>query len=257
MSPRCSTERVTHIDITALAPETGPLDHDALADRYAPPAAPWLRVNFVTSIDGAVSVDGRSAGLSTPADRRVFHLLRARCDALLVGAGTVRDERYGPLRADDSWRRWRTARGLPADPVMVVLSRTLDLDPARPAFREAPRRPIVLTAADAPADRRAALSETTEVLTVGQDRVDLPAAVALLRERGLHQLLSEGGPRLFGELTAADLVDEVCLTVSPLLAGAGAGRITAGPASPLRAMTLRHALTADDVLFLRYHRATS
>jgi riboflavin biosynthesis pyrimidine reductase len=248
---------VTATDITALTPGSAPLDDDALAARYQAPTSPWLRVNFVTSIDGAASVDGRSGGLSSAADRRVFHLLRARCDALLVGAGTLRDERYGPLRPDGSWRRWRAARGLPADPVLVVLSRTLDLDPARAAFREAPRRPIVLAPDDAPADRRAALSGTTEVLTVGEHDVDLPAAVAMLRERGLHQLLSEGGPRLFGDLTAADLVDEVCLTVSPLLAGAGAGRITAGPASPAspaRAMVLHHALTGGGALFLSYRR---
>lgn len=235
------------LDVAALGDE-------ALADRYPPPADPWLRTNFVTSIDGAVAVHGRSRHLSSPADRRVFAMLRMRCDALLVGAGTLRDEGYGPLRMDERQRDWRTRHGLATHPVMVILSRTLDLDPSLAAFTGAPERAIVIAPASAPADRRAALAGTTEVLTAGEDSVDLPAAVAELHRRGLRQILSEGGPQVLGGLTAADLVDEMCLTVAPVLAGAGAGRITAGPASPLRPMSLEQVLAADGTLFLRYLR---
>lgn len=246
----------TPATITRLADGPQPLTDDDLTELYAPPRpdAPWLRANFVTSIDGAVAVDGHSAGLSSAADKRVFGILRMRCDALLVGAGTLRRERYRPLRLAGHRREWRRSRGLAEHPTLVVVSRTLDLDPDAPVFADAPVRPLVLAPAGAPAERREALARTVEMLTVGEDAVDLPAAVALLHRRGLRQVLCEGGPHLLGELTAAELVDEVCLTVSPLLAGAGSGRITAGPASALRTMALRQVLSSEGTLFLRYHR---
>jgi riboflavin biosynthesis pyrimidine reductase len=230
-----------------------PLDDEALATAYEV-TGPGVRVNFVTSVDGAVELDGVSAGLSGPADKRVFAILRMLCDALVVGAGTVRREGYHAVRLNE-WRRdWRTRRGLPAYPTLVIVSRSLDLDPAQDAFAGAPVRPVVLTCAAAPADGRRALSAVADVLTFGDVDVDLPAAVDALRDRGLAHVLSEGGPQLLGALTAADLVDELCLTVSPLLAGPGAGRITAGPASAARPLRLRHALAAGDMLLLRYAR---
>jgi riboflavin biosynthesis pyrimidine reductase len=235
-------------------PDPRPLDAAALAGCYPRTDGPTLRMNFVTSIDGAVTLDDRSEGLSGPGDKAVFGALRMVCDALVVAAGTVRTEGYRGLRLDGARREWRTARGLPPYPLMVVVSGALDLDPAQGVFADAPVRPLVVTHAAAPADRRAAIGAVAEVLTVGTDAVDLTAMVAQLHARGATQLLSEGGPRLFGALTAAGLVDEVCLTVSPLLAGAGAGRITAGPPGPPRAMTLRHVLSADGALMLRYAR---
>jgi riboflavin biosynthesis pyrimidine reductase len=114
----------------------------------------------------------------------------------------------------------------------------------------------VITPATAPAERRAAIGEVVDVIAVGDGEVDLAAALAALHGRGATQLLCEGGPHLFGALTAAGLVDELDLTVSPLLAGGGAGRITAGPPGPPRAMTLRHILSEDGALFLRYTRKT-
>jgi riboflavin biosynthesis pyrimidine reductase len=243
------------VPITRLADPTRPLDDDALAELYAPPRNPWLRANFVTSVDGAVEVDGRSTGLSDPQDQHVLGLLRMHSDALLLGAGTLRVERYGPVLLDERRRAWRRDRGMPEHPTLVVVSGSLRLDPQQPAFAGAPVRPIVLTQATAPADRRAALAATTDVLTAGEGTVDLATAVALLHRRGLRQILSEGGPHLLAELTAADLVDELCLTVSPVLAGAGAGRITAGVSSPLRPMSLQPPLAAGDTLLLRYRRA--
>jgi riboflavin biosynthesis pyrimidine reductase len=243
--------------ITRLYEERQALDDDALAEFYAPPPPPWLRVNFVSSVDGAVEVGGRSAGLSSPADQRVLSLLRTECDALMIGAGTLRVEQYGPMQltAADSDRR--REHGLAAQPTLVVVSGSLDLDPHQPAFAEAPVRPIVLTQANAPEARRAALAATTDVLTAGEHRVDLAAAIAALHDRGLGQILCEGGPHLLGGLIAADLVDELCLTVSPLLAGSGPDRITAGEASPLRRMVLHQVLTADGSLLLRYRRAAA
>ncbi|MEJ3743651.1 pyrimidine reductase family protein [Actinomycetes bacterium KLBMP 9797] len=240
-------------------PDAAPLDDAALADLYAhdPPAgdaATDLRMNFVTSADGAVELDGFSAGLSGGADKRVFMLLRGLCDALLVGAGTLRHEGYRALRLDAGRRARRRDLGLAEYPTLVVVTASLDLNPAQAAFADAPVRPIVLTHGRAPADRRAALAAVADVITVGDEAVDLGTGLARLRERGLRRVLSEGGPQLFGALLAENLVDDLCLTVSPLLTGPGAGRIIAGPPSPPRGLALRHALAADDTLLLRYTR---
>jgi riboflavin biosynthesis pyrimidine reductase len=244
-------------EISLLADRAAPLTDGALGDLYqVDDAEPtWLRANFVSSLDGAVEVSGVSRALSSPEDQRVLRLLRRQCDALLIGAGTLRAERYGPMVLDEQERVWRRERGMTEHPTLVVVSGSLNMDPAQPAFAEAPVRPLVLTQKSAPAGRRAALAVTTDVLTAGTSTVDLAIARDLLHGRGLRRILCEGGPHLLGGLTAADLVDELCLTLSPLLAGAGAGRITAGATSSLRPMALRQVLVAGDALLLRYARA--
>lgn len=234
-------------------PQDRHLDDAELTALYQP-RGPGVTVNFVTSIDGAVEVEGRSAGLGTPADHRVFALLRQFPDALVVGAGTLRSERYHPLRLDEARRAWRTAHGLPPYPRLVVVSRRLDLDPTYRAFADAPVRPAIITCAQAPPDRRTALGAVADVLVHGEAEVDLRAALADLAARGMPTILSEGGPHLLGALTAADLVDAVCLSISPLLTGPGAGRITAGTPSDIRSMSLAHVLVEDDALLLRYAR---
>lgn len=248
---------------------TADLDDEALAAAYAHPpgASPHVRLNFVASVDGAVTVDGRAGGLGTPGDKRVFDLLRGLCDVLLVGAGTVRAEGYGPLRdpprrppaiaAGVAGSAAGATAGVAADravPPYAVVSGGLDLDPGWALFTESAARPIVVTRAAAPADRRAALAEVADVLVAGDERVDLAAAVEALARRGLRRVLCEGGPRLFGSLLAAAAVDELCLTVSPLLAGSGPGRIVSGEPLPerTRPVTLRHVLEDDGALFLRY-----
>jgi riboflavin biosynthesis pyrimidine reductase len=230
---------------------TLPLTDEELAEAYARPPAPTLRVNFVSSADGAVTLDGYSAGLSGGPDKRVFGVLRMLCDALLVGAGTLRHEGYRAVRLDEGRRAWRTAHGLPPYPTLVVVTARLHLDPASPVFADAPVRPIVLTTDDAVAPD--GLERVADLRRHGRERVDLAAAVADLRSAGLAQILCEGGPTLFGTLLAANLVDELCLTLSPLLAGGdGAGRIAAGPGRSPCDLALHHVLAADDVLMLRY-----
>lgn len=237
-------------------PPAGAWDDDALAEAYAPPQPTWLRVNFVTSVDGAVEQDGRSGGLSNPIDQRLMQVLRMRSDAVLLGAGTFRIERYGATLVSPPRQACRRDRGLPEHPALVIVSGSLDLDPRSPAFAAAPRRPLVLTHAAAPAARRAALAPVADVLVAGEDRIDFAAGLAQLRSRGLRHILCEGGPHLLGALTAADLVDEVCLTLSPVLAGPGAGRITAGPPTPARWLALHQVFAADGTLFLSYRRRT-
>ena len=237
-------------------PPATPLDDDALRDLYAPDRSrPGLRVNFVTSLDGAVEVDGYSRGLSSRADQQVLGLLRQHCDALIVGAGTLRHEGYGAIRLDPARRSWRREQGLAEVPTLVVVTAALDLDPAQGAFADAPVRPVVLTHAAAPAERRAALEAVADVLVCGPEEVDLAAGIAALHERGLRQLLCEGGAHLFGSLLAANVVDELLLSVSPLLAGPGADRIVAGsPHDEPLGMRPIHIVEADGMLLTRYTR---
>ncbi|MGB9378268.1 MAG: pyrimidine reductase family protein [Mycobacteriales bacterium] len=207
-----------------------------------------LRVNFVASIDGAATIDGRSDPLSSPADKKLFGVLRALSEVVLVGAGTVRVEKYGPIRLTPELRAWREARGMPAVPALAVASSSLDLDPAGALFTEALVRPIVLTGAGAPAERRAALSEVADVVTGS-----LAGWLEHLAGQGLNRVLCEGGPTLFGSLLAGGHVDEVCLTRSPLVAAQPSMGIASMPATAApRRFDLVHVLEEDGHLFLRY-----
>jgi len=221
-------------------------------------SVPHVRSNFVSSVDGAVEVDGQSKALSDKHDQELFGKLRMLSDVVLVGAGTVRVEGYNGLRLKAQRREWRVANGLPENPTLAIVSSRLDLDPVNMVFADAAVRPLLITHAASPPDRRSALAEVADILVCGDAEVDLAAAVTALAERGLPQILCEGGPHLLGSLTDADLVDEMCLSLNPLLAGPGAGRITAGPSSTIaRRLTLHSALAADDgFLFLRYLRTT-
>jgi riboflavin biosynthesis pyrimidine reductase len=212
-----------------------------------------LRMNFVCSLDGAVEVGGYSRGLSNEDDQKVLHALRVHADAVMVGAGTLRHEGYGPMRLTAADHAVRA--GLAPDPTLVVVSASLRLDPSSDALALAPVRPVVLTIAASPGDRRADLEKVADVVICGDTAVDPVYAMRALHERGLDQVLCEGGPRLFGTLLAADLVDEMCLTISAKLAGSGAGRIVAdGRRNTPADMRLVHVIVAGDTLLTRYSR---
>jgi len=216
-------------------------------------AAPILRMNFIASADGAATVDGRSGGLGGDTDRTLMQVLRAMSDVIMVGAGTVRAEVYGGTRVTGADAAWRASHGLSAQPLLAVVSRTLDLDPECPFFADAVNRPLVVTCASAPAERRGALEEVADVFVSGVDTVDLTAMRERLTERGLRHVLCEGGPHLFGALWEADLVDELCLTIAPRLIGGGAGRILRGTREQSRRLRLVHSLVDDEgFLLLRY-----
>jgi riboflavin biosynthesis pyrimidine reductase len=209
-----------------------------------------LRVNFVSSVDGAATRDGLSGGLGDAADRRYFELLRRVADVVLVGAGTVRAEGYGPMRVSDASAAWRQANGLTAHPVFAIVSGSLDLDPGSRIFTEAPVRPVVLTTTGHDVS---AFAEVADVIETGaSERIEADAAVAALRARGLGRILCEGGPHLFGSLLAADLVDELCVTVEPTLEAGDARRIAAGVLPQPRDFALAHVLRSDSTLLLRY-----
>lgn len=228
----------------------------AAEPRPAPPERPWVLVNMVASLDGAIAVDGRSDPLGGPADKAVFFALRAVADVVLAGAGTVRAEGYGPVRPSASQRAARRARGQEEVPPVAVVTRSLDLDPGSRLFTavDGPR-PIVITCDAAPAERRRALEEVADVVVAGHDDVDLRAALAELRGLGHAVVTCEGGPLVNGDLVAADAIDEWDLTVSPLLAGGQGGRSAVGPA-PVdpRRFRLERLLEGDGLVLGRWVR---
>jgi riboflavin-specific deaminase-like protein len=231
---------------------------EAYADMPSPEGRPGVRVNMVVSVDGATAVSGRSGGLGSPADHRVFHLLRALSDVVLVGAGTVRVERYGPARAPEQIAAARREAGRTPVPRIAVVSGSLQLDLEGRLFREAhpEARPIVLTSASCPSERRAAVEEVAEVVVAGEERVDLARAIAALGERGARSVLCEGGPVLNGGLAAAGLLDELCITIAPSIVAGSSRRAIAGPELPgPPEMTLLAMLEEDGQLFLRYRSA--
>lgn len=246
-----------------LLPAGGPggdADPGQLARLYAYPEAgrPWVRANMVASVDGAASVNGRSGGLSGRADREIFGLLRSLADVILVGAGTVRAERYRPAQPASIRPELRTGRS--ATPPVAVISGRLELDPQLELLTAAPAdaRTIVITCDRAPDEHRTAIAECADVLVAGGEHVDLKAALDALGARGYRRVLTEGGPHLLGQLAAAGLLDELCLTSSPLLAGPGPGRIVDGGTIPGGLpLTLGHLLEDEGFLLGRYTVTTA
>ncbi|MFJ1754418.1 pyrimidine reductase family protein [Kitasatospora sp. NPDC088134] len=236
----------------------GPGTLEWLAEAYAyPDGGRWLRANMVTSLDGAARLDGLSEGLSGEADKRIFGVLRALCDVVLVGAETVRAEGYRPGRARAEFAERRAAAGQLPAPVIAVVTRSLDLDLSAPLFTEPLVPTVVVTTVDAPPDRLARTAERADVITAGTGSVDLPRAVAALTERGWRRQLSEGGPRLLGQLAAEGLLDELCLSVAPLVTAGDSPRIVNGPQIPhVRPMRLVSLIEQKGFLFTRYLRAT-
>ena len=229
-----------------LLPDVRPLTEPDLLDLYGDGVDAQLRAGFVLSLDGGIAHDGGSRPLQTPADQAAFSALRAVCDAVVVGAGTVRAEGYGPVRPRPAGAAWRRARAMPERPPIVVVSRSLDLDPTDRCFTGPA---VVVTCRASDPSRRAALAQVADVVVAGDDDVDLPRAVAQLRERGLSRLLCEGGPSLLTALLAADLVDELCLTLTPLLLGTAPTLLTRALPVPVP-LELAHLVDGGDGVLL-------
>ena len=213
-----------------------------------------VRANMIFSADGAAAFGGRAGPLSCPVDQQLLGILRGFADVVLVGAGTVRAENYGPVRLTDTQQATRLGRGGPDPPPIAVVSQSGDL-PAR-LFSSAEQPPILVTSAQAVAQRNLTGDRRWQVLVAGDASVDVARAVALLREQGMHRILCEGGPTLLDELVDADAVTEICVTLAPKLAASQPVGRRAAP-SPLAlpiSMRLEHALVYDDYLFLKYRR---
>lgn len=231
------------------------LSEDDLWTLYAYPGdRPWVRANMVTSLDGAATADGRSAGLSSPADKVVFDVLRGLCDVVLVGAGTARTEGYRAPKAKPTYAGHRAGLGQRAAPVLALVSGRLDLDAASGLFTGA-ERTVVLTSASSDATARSRLAEVAEVVVAGEERVDISAAVDALVARGLPRVLCEGGPHLLADVAQADLLDELCLTTAPCLAGGRGPRVVEGlEIGEVARLDLSHLLEQDGTLLARYVR---
>ena len=224
------------VDRTSVEPAEAAevLQDGRLAELYAVPSLPWLRVNMVTTLDGsATGGDGRSGSINNAVDRRVFRLLRQQADAIVVGAGTAEAEGYRPTRRP-----------------IVLVSRHARVPPG---LREAPPGAVLLAtclAADQLQVARSLLGEE-QVLLCGEHRVDLADLRARLVGRGHRALLGEGGPRLLRDLLAAGAVDELCATVVPRLVAGDHTRITAGPPVDVP-LDLRLLLEQDGTLLGRW-----
>ena len=225
-------------------------DDAALAEAYRAPAGAFLRVNFVASLDGVVAVEGRSGGLCSPGDRRVFRTLRALADVVLVGHGTSSAEGYRPVAPDSPVGRLRAVLGRPVGLPVAVVSRRASLDPGDQLLQG----PLLLvTCAAADPDRRAALAAAgADVVVCGEDDVDLAAAREALAGRGLEQVVCEGGPQLFRAALAAGVVDELDLSLAPALVGAGSRLLGEAALPELAWFRPAQVLEEDGVLFTRY-----
>src|SRR4051794_34151900 len=202
-------------------PVDDPLAPYAAVSRAARDGRPHVLANMVGGLDGSAAVSGRVVVLSGPADARLFTELRSIADVVLVGARTVRQERYGPVRLPDRLREERISVGRPPTPRIAVVSRSLDFDWSIPLFSKADPedRPYVIAAGVADPARVDAAREHAEVIVAGDTTVDLRQALAAFHDSGGEVGLGEGGPTLPGELAAADLLDELCLPIPPLVGG--------------------------------------
>jgi riboflavin biosynthesis pyrimidine reductase len=239
--------------VRRLLPDPGPLADADLADAYRLPPGRHVRANFVAALDGAISVAGRSGGLGSAGDRRVFRVLRALADAVLVGYGTVAAEGYHAIAAGSPVGRLRSALGRDPTAPIVVVSGRASLAPDDQLVTGAVSGTVLITCEAADRARREALvSAGVAVLVCGADEVDLPAALDQLADRGLTQLVCEGGPALFRSAVAAGVVDELDLSIAPLLAGGAPGVLGSG-ALPLPVPArLVQVLEEDGYLFTRY-----
>ncbi len=208
-----------------FGPDRGPVDAADVPDHYPWPereGRAWVRAMMVTTLDGAAAgADGLSDSMSGPADRVVFEAVRRFADVVLVGGGTLREEEYGPMRPVEDDGPRRAANGQAPAPVIATVSGSLDLPLDDEHFAASSIRPIVFTVADPDPDRLAAVEERCEVVRGDGDRVDADWVIDSLGQRGLWRIVCEGGPTLLRDVVAAGRVDEVDLTLSPMIVGTG------------------------------------
>ena len=243
------------VALRRLLPTAGELSADELVAEWrpwelAPPQRPHIAVNMVHTCDGRAAVGGRTAPISSLADRQLFHALRTRVDAVLVGAGTLRVERYGRIVPDAARREQRAAAGLAPDPLAIVVSGSLELPADVPLLQDSASRVVIVTAA-----QHSLQGVRAHVEYVRAAPADLPGALAHVRTaHGVRAVLCEGGPHLNASLLAHGLMDELFLTTVPVLAGA-AGALSIMDGAPLAAplgLTLRWMLAHEGELFARY-----
>lgn len=236
--------------------DVDPLDCYLGEERPVRPGRPWVMLNMITTVDGASAADGVSGDLGGPADKAVFAAVRACCDWVLVASATANAERYRRPDAGERARAERHRRGMTATPRLAIVTARGTVDPDLPALTDPDDgrpAPLVVTGADG--DLAALAGADVEIVRTSSPAPDPESVVAELGHRGAHVVLAEGGPRFNGLLYGSGLLDEVCLTVAPRVAGGHSSRIVDGAAPALSGLVLTRVLEQDGFLFLRYVRA--
>jgi riboflavin biosynthesis pyrimidine reductase len=252
------------VSFTELRPTEGPiesLDDGRMANFYAYPDDPqscWVRGNMIVSLDGGATDEGKAGGLAGPGDRAVFALMRQRADVILVGAGTVRIENYSGAQFSPAQRQARQRRGQAEVPPIAVVTNRGEFDHDAKLFTRTEVPPLILTSSTAAADTRNRLGSLAEVIAASgarPDWVDCATVLKILADRELFRVLTEGGPTLLGSLIDEGLLDELCLTIAPLLVGGSAPRVATGIGRAHSQMRRSHLLTDDaGYLYTRYVR---
>jgi len=252
--------RAAEIPLTLLG-SARELDDGALPQLYAYPDqhGTWVRANFITSVDGGATADGKSGAMAGPGDRLIFNLLRELADVIVVGAGTVRIEGYSGAHLGVVQRQRRQARGQSEVPQLAIVTKSGRLDRDMGVFTRTEVPPLVLTCTAAADETRRLLTDLAEVIDCsGSDpgKVDEAALLAILAARGMRRVLTEGGPMLLGAFIQRNLLDDLCLTTAPYVVGGLARRIATGPGQLLTRMRCAHILTDDaGYLYSRYVKA--
>lgn len=238
-----------------LLPDPGPTTVEQQLEGYRPweeprEGRPLVAVNFVATVDGRATIGGVSGPIGSATDTEMLGRLRCRFDAVMIGAGTMRAERYGRLASKQETRDWREQLGLSPNPLMVIVSGRLDLPWDASLFTDG-GRVLIFTASEAePPD-----TETPVEIVRHEKFVNVVEALRLLREeRGIRALLCEGGPGLHGELEGGGMVDELFLTIAPKLVGGEAPRIVEGELPAVADLDLAWLLEDEGELFARYRR---
>lgn len=220
------------------------------ADDRSVAGRPWVMFNMVASVDGATAVDGRSSALNDEDDKALFSALRAVPDAILVGAGTVRAEDYGPVGLDEDRRSRRVERGLAPTPKLAIATASLSLEPEMRVFGDPEHRPLIITSTDVDDEDLVRFEGRADIVQLD----DLGTAPILGALGDVDVVLCEGGPTLNGQIIGDGYIDELNLTVSPLVAVGSSQRIAQGDSRPPVDMRLDRSLRGEKSLFLRYVR---
>jgi riboflavin-specific deaminase-like protein len=230
---------------TTVAEQLADLDLNGLAH----PDRPYLVLNFATTLDGRAAINGRSGPIGGETDTEMLQRLRTRVDAVMIGAGTMRAERYGRMVSDPDLRAYRERTGLAQDPLAVIVSNRLELPWDAGLFTNGGGRVVVFTASEEEPPE----TDTPVTIVRHPDGVELDGALAwLLEERGIRSILCEGGPTLHGRLREGGLADELFLTFAPKIAGGEGPRVLEGALPDVDDVELAWLLESEGELFARY-----